>query len=185
MIRWFWELVYGGVPAEFQSAYGLDESVRRLAEATGRSVFSALTRQRAVGTVRHARVSLQRVIPFTGNSFKPFFIGEFREHNGRVKLVGRFTMHWFAKAFMSVWFGFILLWTLMALVALIFHGPQENWIFPLFGAGLFVAGVLFILLCKWFSRNDAAWLSNTISKALSSEPPNSRMQGDAPQAARA
>ena len=183
MIRWFWNLLYGSIPAEFESAYGLEESVRRLAETTGRSVFSALTRQRAVGTVVQNRVSLERVTPFTGNSFKPFFLGRFEERNGRVVLTGRFTMFWLAKLFMSIWFGFISLWTLLALAAVVAKGG-ENWSFALFGVGMLAAGVAFLSLAQWFSRKDPAWLSNMIRQALSIEPPNSRLQGDVPQAAR-
>jgi hypothetical protein len=180
MIRWFWNLVYGSVPAEFQSSYGLDQSVRRLADATGRSVFSALTRQRAVGTVKASKVSLQRVIPFIGNSFKFFFIGQFQNRDGRTVLVGRFTMHWFVKAFMSIWFGFIALWTLFAIAALPFHISKDNWFAPLFGVGMFAAGIALVWVCRWFSRNDVAWLSNVVSSALDGQPPNNRLQDDAP-----
>jgi len=48
-----------------------------------------------------------------------------------------------------------------------------------------LAGVVaFVALCKRLSRNDVAWLSKVIEDALSKEPPNSRLQSDAPHAAR-
>jgi hypothetical protein len=184
MIRWFIDLLYGGVPAEFESAFGLDESVRRLLAATGRSVFSAFTHQAAVGTVREDRVSLQRVIPFVGNSFKPFFVGKFLSLNGRIVLSGQFTMLWGVKAFMTFWFGFCLLWTVLAILPLLARDPRTWW-FPLAGLGMFAAGTAFLCFCKWISRKDIPWLSAVIQNALSKEPPNNRLQGDAPQAARA
>jgi hypothetical protein len=186
MIHRFFDLLYGAEPAEFESAFGLEESVRRLSAATKRSVFSALTHQAAVGTVSESRVSLQRVIPFVGNSFKPFFIGAFDVRNGRTVLSGRFTMLWWVKAFMTFWLGFCLLWTFLAIPALL-QRDANAWWFPFAGIGMFTAGVIFVWLCKRLSRNDVPWLSKRIREALSSvqEPPNSRLQGDAPQAARA
>jgi hypothetical protein len=115
VIRWFIDLLYGAVPAEFESAFDLDQSVRGLASATGRTIFSALLQQRAVGKVSASRVSLQRAIPFVGNSFKPFFIGSFQTSGHRVVLSGRFTTHWWTKAFMSVWFGGCVVWTIESL----------------------------------------------------------------------
>ena len=184
MIRRLFDLLYGATPADFESAFGLEESVRRLAAASKRSVFRAFIHQAAVGCVSKDRVSLQRVIPFVGNSFKPFYIGEFREIGGRVVLSGRFTMLWWVKASMTYWFGFCLLWTALAILPLLVRDAHAWW-FPFAGLSMFSAGVAFVAFCKWLSRNDVAWLSRVIQDALSKEPPNSRFQGDAPQAARA
>src|SRR5271165_4780867 len=111
LVRQFVDLVYGSVPAQFESAYSLEESVQHLSAATRRSVFRALTTEAAVGKVSADRVSLQRVIPFFGNSFKPFFVGKLHNNDGRIILIGRFTMLWFTKAFMTFWLGFCALWT--------------------------------------------------------------------------
>jgi hypothetical protein len=94
-------------PAEFESSFGLSESVERLKAATRRSVSSATARQEAVGTVKESQVSLYCAIPMVGNSFKPFFRGRFIKRNGKVILPGRFTMHPYVKAFMTFWFGFV------------------------------------------------------------------------------
>ena len=185
MIRWFSNLVYCSVPAEFPRSYGLDESVRRLADATGRTVFSALTSQRAVGTVTQDKVSLQRAIPFTGNSFKPFFIGRFEKRGDHALLVGRFTMHRWSKVFISIWFGFVAFWIGIVVAAMPFQMSKYDWWGPLFGIGMFAAGVALVWGCRWLSRNDPVWLSRVISQALDAEPPNSRFQADVPQAARA
>lgn len=45
--------IWGSVPAEFESSFGMSEFVQRLKAATRRSVFSALARQEAVGTVKN------------------------------------------------------------------------------------------------------------------------------------
>lgn len=183
-MRRLFDLLYGSVPTDFESAFALEESVARLVEATERSVFGSRTHQAAVGRVSKDRVSLQRVIPFFGNSFKPFYVGQFREANGRVVLTGRFTMHWWVKALMTFWFGFCALWTGRAIMPLLTRDANAWW-FSIAGAGMFAAGIAFVAFCKWLSRNDIPWLAKVIHDALSKEPPNSRSQSDAPQTARA
>src|SRR5437868_10832430 len=111
MIRWLWNLLYGAEAKDFVSSFGLEESVRRLAASTGRSLFSFPATQMAVGEVSASKVSLQRVVPMVRNGFKPYFIGNFLNEDGRVVLKGRFTMSRYTKAFMSLWFSFIAFWT--------------------------------------------------------------------------
>jgi hypothetical protein len=78
-MRWLFDFLYGSVPAEFESRFGLDESARKLSAATRRDVF-LITKSVAVGNVSKDSVSLCRVMPFYGTFF--YFFGEFREHNG-------------------------------------------------------------------------------------------------------
>jgi hypothetical protein len=165
VIQWFRDLLYGSVPASFDSAFGLEESVQRLADATGRSVFSHMFVERAVGTVTPHRVSLRRVVPLASNSYKPFFIGAFETQGGRAVLVGRFTMNRWVKVFMSFWFGFLVVWTLLALFS--FAARIAPWWDPLIGVAMMGFGVVLLRGAKWFTRNDVAWLSNVIRAALS------------------
>jgi hypothetical protein len=168
-------LLYGSVSVEFPSAFAMHESIECLKAATARSVFLSLNKQSAVGTVTEQRVSLQHAIPMVANSFKPFFIGHFEFKNGRVVLVGRFTMLWIVKAFMTFWLGFCVFWTGMAVVAVASqNGP--SWWFPLAGVGMFCIGVAFVRGCQWLARDDVAWLSQLITSALSGVPPNQRFQ---------
>jgi hypothetical protein len=161
------DLWWISTPAEFESSFGLAESVERLRAATRRSVFSALSRQEAVGTVTESRVSLQRVIPMVGNSFKPLYRGRFIDRNGKVILAGRFTMHWLVKVFMVFWFGVIACFTLLATLIMVIH-PQgaKVALLPLFGVGMIAAGAGVVLLGKWLARNDTAWLSDVIRSAI-------------------
>jgi len=163
-VRWLFDFLYGSVPAEFESRFGLEESVRRLSIATRRFVF-LITKQVAVGRVSENWVSLSRVMPFYGNFF--YFFGGFHEHNGRVVLSGRFALSWFAKAFMTFWLGFTLLWTSLAMLAVFARGDLTLWLFPLIGAVMFGAGLTFVWFLKRMSRNDIAWLSRVIRDSLS------------------
>ena len=164
MLRWLQETWTGSATVEFESAFGLAESVERLRAATKRSVFSAVAREAAVGPVNETRVSLQRVIPMVGNAYKPIFVGRFVERSGKVVLRGSFTIHGFTKLFMTVWFGAIALMTL-GMLAASFHSPSI-WVGILFAIGMLGAGLGLVRVGRWFSRKDPAWLSAVIGAAL-------------------
>jgi hypothetical protein len=94
------------------------------------------------------------------NSFKPFFRGRFIERNGKVILAGRFAMHPYVKAFVALWFGFVgwLTW-------LNFLHPKATSAHS-GGGGMIVVGIAILTAGRWFARDDAAWLSEVIRRAL-------------------
>jgi hypothetical protein len=166
-VRWFFDLLYGGVPAEFESAFDLDESVARLSSVTrGFPIFTRGTV--AMGEVSRHFVSLQRHENFR-NGLGPHFDGEFREVGGRVRLVGRFTLISLAKTFMTIWFGGLVFFLFVA-IRLILSGNPQSWWFPLMAMALFVPGVTGLWYGRQGWRDDIAWLSRLIHDALSDEP---------------
>lgn len=164
MFRWIKDVWMGSGPVEFVSAFGMNESVERLKAATRRWSFPFVTQECAAGTVKENRVSLQRVIPMVGNSFKPFFIGRFEQRQGKVVLHGRFTMKLFVKVFMAFWFGMLALFTVAGSVAA--TASPKAAMFPLTAVGMMVFGVGLTALGRWISRNDPAWLTDVIRTAL-------------------
>jgi hypothetical protein len=159
-------LAYDSTPQEFPSAYGLAESVERLRSATKRSAFSALAETAAVGKVSENVVRLQRVIPMVGNSFKPFFIGRFEVRGEVTVLTGKFTMLPLVKGFMSFWFAMCGLAAGTALLGGFKpQGPHAT-LFLLQPFLMIGAGVALVAAGKWFARNDRAWLSELIARAL-------------------
>jgi len=164
------QFLYGAVPATFDSDFGGTESVRRLAGATKPSVWRTFAAQAAVGTVTESRVALQRYVPFLHNSFKPFFVGAWRTSGGHVVLSGAFRMHRAVQVFMSVWLALCIVWSALAAYAAA-AGARESWLLPLAGLGMLAFGVALVQLGKWIVRNDTAWLSAVIGKALSRDPP--------------
>ncbi|MFC5742483.1 hypothetical protein [Dyella tabacisoli] len=165
MFRWILEIWAGSSPVEFESSFGLTESVQRLKAATRRWALFNVSQEAAAGTVTQSRVSLQRVIPMVGNSFKPFFTGRFQESHGKIILSGRFTLHWLVKIFLGFWFGFCVLFTALAAFAAI--RSQQVAAMPLAGIVMLALGLGIVRIGGWFSRNDPAWLSDVIRHALS------------------
>lgn len=87
------DLLYGSIPVEFESAYSLDESVKRLSYVVESNFLKTFVFVGAYGTVTESRVSIHRSIPLEGDSSIPFFIGSFKcSENGKVILTGKFTM---------------------------------------------------------------------------------------------
>ncbi|MDE3073159.1 MAG: hypothetical protein KGJ63_10535 [Pseudomonadota bacterium] len=164
MFRWIKALWAGSEPVEFISAYGLAESVARLKAATKRWSLFNVSGEAAVGRVSETRVSLRRVIPMIGNSFKPVFTGRFGHAHGQVVLTGRFGLGWSVKLFMAYWFGFCVLFVVLSLPA-VAHKSAAAFM-PLAGIGMFALGLGMTRLFAWFSRGDPAWLSAVIREAL-------------------
>jgi hypothetical protein len=166
MFQWFWRLLYESKPAEFRSAFGLEESVERLRAATKRSVFSSLSEAAAVGKVSEQRVRLQRVIPMVGDSFKPFFIGRFEIREGVTVLTGRFSLLMIVKVFMTFWLGMAFVFAGGMLLGH-FSSPKPVPAFLAFQPFLMLGfGIALVAMGKWFARNDVAWLSSVIEGAL-------------------
>jgi hypothetical protein len=169
-LRWFSAPVYGAIPVGFASAFNIDESVERLSAI---SKWFALGRTVAEGDVSKHFVSLHKpyhlfTIDLRGG-FEPYFKGAFSEHDGRVRLVGRFTPGLAAKVFATVWFGLIVLWMCVAITFLFLGDPRIPWWFPFAGAGMLALGSAHVMVGKWWARDDISWLSKQIEDALSGE----------------
>ena len=164
MFRWIKDIWVGSDPIEFASSYDLPESVARLKAATRRWSLFNLSEEVAVGRVSESRVSLQRVIPMVGNSFKPVFVGRFGHDQGKVVLAGRFTLNLFVKIFMTFWFGFCSLFVVLSLISVLHSPAAAPMALP--GIGMLILGLGMMRLFAWFSRNDPAWLSEVIRTAL-------------------
>ena len=183
MLHWLFNFLYGATPVRFESQYSVHESVARLAAVVKPLIFSSLSRPCAVGTVTEKKVSIQRVIPLVGNAWKPFFYGSFSSQGSGAVLVGAFKFSVFTRVFMSIWFGFIAFWTVLATTIVITKSTNQFW-FPLFGVGMFAAGTAMVHAGKWFARNDLSWLSQLIAGTLEADGAQPGSPPDAPEAPR-
>jgi hypothetical protein len=168
MIKWPWTLLFASTPARFESAYGLDESVQRLAAASRRSRFAAPKSQEMVGEVTVSLVSLVRVMPLARNSFKPCFRGAFTSVGGRTLLIGAFGMHPAVRVFMCIWFGFLLAIELPGTWQIVVKGGNPGLLASF--ADMLCFGWAMLYFGNWLARNDIAWLSGRIQQALAELP---------------
>lgn len=165
MVRWFYQFLYGSVPVRFTSPYSTHEALLRLSSVVKPSVLSSFAGQCAVGTVTETTVCIQRVIPLIGNAWKPFLYGSFSATETGAVLEGAFKFSAFTRFVMSLWFGFVSIWTIMATAIVLTESTNDFWL-PLVGVAMFTAGIGMVLAGKWFARNDVAWLTQLIVQAL-------------------
>ncbi len=151
---------------EFESAFGLAESVARLKDATRGSVFSNLAHETIVGRVSERRVRLQRTVPTMHNGFKPYFTGRFIERDGRIFLVGRFHRHWLVRVFMTLWFT-VSAWIAVTSAALQWGSTHRHWGAVAGGGLMLVAGLALVGTGAWLSRMDRARIAGAIESTLS------------------
>jgi hypothetical protein len=173
-VRGFFSTLYGSVPAEFRSAFALDESVARLAAVTRE--FPIFTRQHvAMGEVSKRFVLLRKpwgvlgVVPLRRTQgllgWAPVFKGEFCEIDGQVQLRGRFGLPSRLKISMTIWLGGGFLWLVHSILATL-AGHQSFW-HLFWGIGLIALGVAAVWVSVESSRDDIPWLSQLIQHALS------------------
>ena len=164
-MRKLFDAIYRKEYLEMDFDVPIDLVVDRLQKEVGRTFFSALSSQRMVGYVSKERICIRRVIPLFQNSFSPILFGSLTCKNGKTNLNGVLRMHRYTQLFMSLWFGFIVVWlALVSVLAVVI--PSEAWMFPLIGILFFGAGVGILFIGKWFSRNDKEWIENNITYAI-------------------
>ena len=165
MLRWLKNPLFESTPAEFRSDYTIAESVQHLAAVTSRWGLS-MSQTQAVGKVSADKVRLQRVIPMVRNSFKPLFTGHFESRDGRTILTGHFAIPMAARIFMVIWLALATLFTVALLAGDLHSANGTPTSVPLFALLFPAAGIGVIVLGKWFARNDVAWLSDVMTRAL-------------------
>ena len=156
---------YRSVMAAFSTSLPLELAVVRLRGATKPSLLGT-QKEAAVGTVTRQRVFLQRLVPGTGNSFKPIFVGRFDVVEGETQLRGVFTIHWVVKLFMLFWYGGCIYWTVLATRSAL-EEPGTMTLVPLLGIFMILLGASVVLFFSWLADDDRCYLEEVITRALS------------------
>ena len=103
------------------------------------------------------------------NDFAPRFVGRFVYDAKGTVLTGGFRIGVFPRGFMALWFGFIVVWTIAAMVSVTTGYQIPEALLPLAGIGMLVIGIIFVRLSTWLSRSDISYIQSTIEKALSDD----------------
>ncbi len=172
MLKSLREGIYGGVPAEFAAHGSPEEAARRLAQGSRRG----FARPAVFGRVSVEHVALHRSRFFASNSFAPVFRGAFTADSGQTVLRGRFQLHPFAQAFMTLWFALVGVFCAVFLILGTSAAAEEGgpWWLGLLVGIVFATGCLlfgiggFALLrfSKWVSRDDVAEIRRHITELL-------------------
>ena len=167
--RFFNQLLFDKQPATFESAYDVQESVRRLSSVVRRWPFVSPFRQTVVGSVKQDKVVLTRFIPFVGNSLAPEFYGAFLVRDGVTLLEGYFALSLSVRRGSALWFGSVIFMAILfPIVVLTSSMPQwqDKLILAIGPSLILVFGLFIVKSGKWFARNDAAFISDRVRSAL-------------------
>jgi hypothetical protein len=119
--------------------------------------------------VTRTAVVLYRVRPLVGNYFiRPTFYGTFEQHDGKVRLRGKFTTSRFAKLFMLTWIvALLLLAGLFTLSLAQSEGPALGKVLvALFFPAAIILGVAVHLYFKRLFAPDVELISGALAKTL-------------------
>jgi len=176
MFKLIWNRIYGSTPAVFESAYDLEESVRRLQAVTVSPLKSSLM-EVMYGEVRDEHVSLRRLSApesylddiFSRNirfNLEPYYYGSFQQTEQGVILMGKFSMSLGEK----IWIHFLFSLFLYSIINGMFQLRYNNWWNNLYLLGYVFAILAYFNTLYFFAKKppeDIPWLMKKISEALS------------------
>lgn len=131
--------------------------------------MQTLFRESAVGCVSHSRVVLYRYVPYSVNPFQWVFIGNFSETESTVVFSGHFTLHVYARLFLTVWFGVGAVSALVSGAIVALNRKPEAILALVALLGMLAMACSVIRVAKWLSRNDIEWLSRVIQSSLAEQ----------------
>lgn len=160
----------------FVSDYPIEESVRRLKEDVNSGWNPFAYSKRINGWVFRKWVCLYySPLPFTNKLMTPWYVGSFRQENGRTVLSGYFALPLTTRIFAIIWFGGLFSFPLIAVFAVItsnaaFTACDVVLGFVFFSIGAFLIAMIGVLIMKFslsLHKNDIPRISQAIKEALS------------------
>ena len=177
MIKRIYKTIYETRLASFPAMGSPADAAKRLSQVVRPSVFHTLFKQAVVGKVSVDKAVLSRHRPWINNSFKPIFTGQFNHRNGHTVLNGAFSMHWFPKIFISIWFGLLIAICVLSLTvgivedldkgSSVWDGIVAGLGISAVAAGIALLGYGLLLFGKRISRGDVEYISSVIQEAFS------------------
>ena len=160
----------------FTSQYSPQESAQRLRANIEASIWKTWSTTCVVGKATDRRICLVWHRANIKNSFQPIFRGVFEIENGTTIIKGRFGMHWFVKIFLTIWFGGLILGSIVCVhlgyqkFGTEIFNPDDR-LFELlkylgYIALLGLAGVGLIAWGKYISRDSLEKITEVIENSL-------------------
>jgi hypothetical protein len=158
------ELLFEDFPGEFESIHDLGESVQRVATLRGAEHRVDSTFGTLQGTVTRTFVELNWTGAWSNNSSPPRFTGAFEARQGRVYLVGCFSIPTGVKLVTGLWVvGSAIATVVTAAMALTGHAQSEAVWNSLVMLGL---GLGMAWLVNYHARKEIRWMCTLVSRAL-------------------
>lgn len=158
---------------QFLSAFSIEETQEKLAKVTANLVYSDLApamRFKTIGPtdgflfngkVSKYKVRLSRVWRYWVNSFKPYFYGKLVNTDNKVLLEGKFTMHTFIKALLSLSMVFLGVFCILLIFGTLDNVSSFIWqiIIKVFIIAMIVGlSVVSKKAFKAIGKNDIEWI---------------------------
>ncbi len=149
MIRSLFKVIYGTDPFEMKVDVDLPTAMARLRGEVKQSVFPLLSQPHLMGHIEDTKITLQYVIPFVSNGFKPILFAEAHSEEGGTFIRGYYRCHKFTQIFMSIWFGGLFFILCMAWGQ---AGQLEGFIMS--GMLMLILATAIVKFGQWLSRHD-------------------------------
>jgi len=168
-------MIFPNIPMTFVSRRSVRSAALRLSAVVETNPFLMLIKPAIYGSVSEERVRLPYSFPLLGNSSKPYYYGRFIERAEGAELVGQFTVCSLSKILIRIWFGLVVLVTILTSTILfselIRRGisgviDDDAWLGPTVCTAFLVFGLFLVRGGWWLSRGDIARISTVIDEAL-------------------
>jgi hypothetical protein len=171
VIRHTFRLIYGSRPVAFQLSGTPEAAVQTLAPLV-RSPWSLRTGDGLVGEVSLQKVRLQYRRFFRHNDFRAHFMGRFEIDGRGTRLIGEYRRGAGVRFFLGFWFGFCILWLLLAIViaATTVWSDLSVLMFPAAGALMLLFGAGLVHMGAALSLKDEDRLAELLREILGATP---------------
>jgi hypothetical protein len=128
-----------------------------------------------VGRVTDSTLRLRKRIWYR-NSFQTYLTATMRPEGSGTRICGEFAMHGFARAFMAVWFGLVLLIGGGSFIFALISGLRDTSQLQsalsvfLFGAPMLVFGTLLVWFGRYLARDEARFMTEFLRNLVAPNP---------------
>ncbi len=162
--------IWREVPAHFTVHGSSQKAAAALRARIRRSAISTPFSEACVGKVSDDSIRLRRYRPWLRNGMSPFLDARLVAECDGLGFVGVFRMTWYARIFLSVWFGavlvFIPIFAVAGLHVLFARGDALGALFGVAPLVMFLFGRLLLAWGEWMWVSDESYIRSFVLSQL-------------------
>ena len=161
--------IHAETPLQIASPLSPIDVKTRLQGELSRFGIPFLMPTRLVGFVKAEELKIQFHRPFVSNPFSPVLTGEIRALDGQTLISGTYRLPVFMRWFMTVWFGFLGLWSAFGIpggLLLLIAGESVGAAFGLGPFLIYGAAILMVKRGVAVGRSDREQIESRIAGAI-------------------